>query len=204
MTDKAPLNAESYENDSAKLYKCSKGSHSRANLFATTIFDLNVLQFHWLQMIGFAERAGVEYDKQDVQQLVPNENVAQVLFPTIDVETLQSGEEENRRRAAAADAVDFHVLKRLLTKHSHDTFVPPEHNDIPVHEFYRIDASQLNEALFDRMWREGVPVVIDNAGKDLVEDWSPQGFKTQFGPEACCEFVRGMRRNMGLTNTSRA
>lgn len=189
MTDKAPLNVESYEHDNARLYKCSKGSHSRANLFATTIFDLKVLQFHWLQMIGFAERAGIQYDKQDVQQLLPNENVAQLLFPTIDVENLQSGEEENRQRAAAAERIDPELLKRYKTTQSHDTFVAPESINIPVHAFYRINASELNEPLFDRMWGQGIPVVIDNAGMNLSEDWTPEGFKKQFGREACCESI---------------
>jgi lysine-specific demethylase 3 len=195
MLDKAPVNLEVYQNDNARLYKCSKGSHSRVNLFATTIFELEELQFHWLQMIGFAERAKVQYDKKDVQQLLPNENVAQVLFPTIDVEGLQSGEEANRERAAAADRVDSKVLEAHLTPRSHNTSDPSDPNDIPVHPFYRIEASELTEALFDRMWREGIPMLIDNAGKDLSEDWSPQGFKTRFGREDCCESVTRVLTN---------
>ena len=188
MTDKAPLNVESFESDSTRLYQCSKGSHSRANLFATTIFDIDVLQFHWLQMIGFAEKAGVQYDRQDVQQLLPNENVAQLLFPSIDVRGLQSGEEEDRQRATAAERIDPEILQKYRTTQSHNTFAPPKSIKIPIHAFYRIDASELNESLFDRMWRQGVPVIIDNAGKDLSEDWTPKGFKKQFGREACCEF----------------
>lgn len=189
MSDKPPVSVESYQNDGGRLYQCSKGSHARINLFATTIFDLNVLQFHWLQMIGFAERAGIPYDKEDVQQLLPNENVAQVLFPTINLEAEQPGEAEERARAAATRKINQEELDQRLTTKCHNTFTPPSELDegFEGHPFYRVEASKLNEALFDRMWEDGTPIVIDNAGRGLTEDWTPQGFKESFGNEHCCE-----------------
>lgn len=189
MTDKAPLSEQSYQNDSARLYQCSKGSHARINLFATTIFDLNILQFHWLQMIGFAERANIAYDKQDVQQLLPNENVAQVLVPTIDVEVQQPGEQEERERAEATKSVTQEELDRHRTAKCHDYFTPPAALDegFDGHPFFRIDSADLTEALFDRMWEEGTPIVIDNAGKGMTQEWTPQGFKDRFGDEHCCK-----------------
>lgn len=189
MSDKPPVSVGSYQNDGGRLYQCSKGSHARINLFATTIFDLNVLQFHWLQMIGFAERAGIPYDKEDVQQLLPKENVAQVLFPTINLEVEQPGEAEERARAAATGSITKEDLEHHLTTKCHDTLTPPSELDegFKGHPFYRLEASKMKEALFDRMWQEGTPVVIDNAGQGLTEDWTPQGFKDSFGDEHCCK-----------------
>lgn len=189
MSDKVPVAMDRYNSDAGRLYQCSKGFHARINLFATTIFDLNVLQFHWLQMIGFAERAGIPYDKGDVQQLLPKENVAEVLFPIINLEAEQAGEAEERARAAATRSVMREDLDKYLATRCHDTFEPPPELDegFEGHPFYRVDASKLDEALFDRMWEGGTPIVVDNAGQGMTEDWTPQGFKNSFGDEHCCE-----------------
>jgi hypothetical protein len=175
-----------------RLLSCGQGLHSRKLLFATTTFDLNVLQYHWLQMVGFAERAGISYDKQDVKQLLPYDNVSGVLFPTIELEVYQPGQQEERERARATDAVTDETLKGYLTTQSHDSHdLPPEATEqFPSHAFYRIDASKLDEPIFDRMWRDGIPIVIDNAQSYLQEDWSPKGFQTLFGEEKCSMYLR--------------
>ncbi|KAJ9120864.1 hypothetical protein QFC22_002799 [Naganishia vaughanmartiniae] len=133
------------------------------------------------------ERAGILYDKQDVKQLLTNENASEILFPTVDIETVQPGQQEERNRAQATENITDDMLKSFLTKQSHDSHeLPPEAiEEFDSHPFYRIDASKLNEPTFDRMWRDGIPIVIDNAKSYLREDWSPKGFQKLFGDEKC-------------------
>jgi hypothetical protein len=138
-------------------------------------------------MVGFAERARIPYDKQDVKQLLSNENASEVLFPLIELEDVQPGQQEERERARVTNSVTDDTLKAYLTTKSHDTHeLPPEATEeFDSHDFYRIDASSLDEPIFDRMWRDGIPIVIDNAQSYLREDWTPKGFQTLFGDEKC-------------------
>jgi hypothetical protein len=111
-----------------RLLSCGQGHHSRKLLFATTRFDFRLLQDHWLRMIAFADRAGIPSDMNDVRQyLLFNDKVSQVLFQAIESAAYQPGQQEERERAGATDAVTDETLKSYLTTQSHDSHdLPPE------------------------------------------------------------------------------
>jgi hypothetical protein len=58
------------------------------------------------------------------------------------------------------------------------------------HAFMFVDAEELSNSLFDRLWARGEPIVVNNVGKRFKETWTPDTFIERFGQERCCKSRR--------------
>jgi hypothetical protein len=54
------------------------------------------------------------------------------------------------------------------------------------HPFMFVQASELDNELFDRLWARGEPIVVDKVGERFKKVWTPDTFIERFGDEGCC------------------
>ena len=54
------------------------------------------------------------------------------------------------------------------------------------HPFMFVQASELDNTLFDRLWARGEPIVVDKVGGRFKKIWTPDTFIERFGEEECC------------------
>jgi hypothetical protein len=68
---------------------------------------------------------------------------------------------------------------------------PSDIASLQSHKFFRLARDEMDRPTFDTMWKEGIPIVVDNVGSFFTRLWTPESFisRTHNAPEDadCCE-----------------
>lgn len=173
-----------------RLLNCAKGQHARTNFFASTTFELQELRQQWLNMVLFAERANVPWKAGNARQdLISDKvNVQDMLLSMEQLSTAVPGQDMDLARAATSEAIPRSSLRQFLRTRTQAYEMSTDETQAPSgHPFYRTDRSSLTESLFDRMWSDGIPIVVDGCGKGVSTSCTPEEFMKEFPIEPCCE-----------------
>jgi len=163
-----------------------KNFHVRPDLIPVTRFHAKDLEEHWYKLAAFVldgtgsleERmkwfypAHVEIDdtlSEKVQQYIEK-------YPT----TFPSG--------PASSLTDEEMSKYYVktTNPGVEPIVDPSGVGDKSHPFMFVQASELDNTLFDRLWARGEPIVVDKVGERFKKIWTPDTFIERFGKEDCC------------------
>lgn len=74
---------------------------------------------------------------------------------------------------------------------SHDSSIKPVPDPAGLepksHPFMLVQAPELDNKLFDRLWSKGEPMVVNGIGERFKQSWTPDAFISRFGTEECRE-----------------
>jgi hypothetical protein len=163
-----------------------KNFHVRPDLIPVTRFHAKDLEEHWYKLAAFVldgtgsleERmkwfypAHVEVDNElseKVQQYIEKHPTT---FPSGPISTLTDEE-----------------MSKYYVKTTNPTvqlIEDPAGLGDKSHPFMFVQASELDNTLFDRLWARGEPIVVDKVGERFKKIWTPDTFIERFGEEACC------------------
>jgi hypothetical protein len=160
--------------------------HVRPDLIPVTRFHAKDLEEHWYKLAAFVldgtgsleERmrwfypAHVEVDdalSEKVQQYIEKHPTT---FPSGPVSTLTDEE------------MSKYYVK--TTNPSVEPIADPAGLGDKSHPFMFVQASQLDNELFDPLWARGEPIVVDKVGERFKKVWTPDTFIERFGQEECC------------------
>jgi hypothetical protein len=163
-----------------------KNFHVRPDLIPVTRFHAKDLEEHWYKLAAFVldgtgsleERmkwfypAHVEVDStlsEKVQQYIEKHPTT---FPSGPISTLTDEE-----------------MSKYYVKTTNPTVEPiedPAGLRDKSHPFMFLQASELDNTLFDRLWARGEPIVVDKVGERFKKIWTPDTFIERFGKEDCC------------------
>jgi hypothetical protein len=160
--------------------------HVRPDLIPVTRFHAKDLEEHWYKLAAFVldgtgsleERmkwfypAHVEVDgtlSEKVQQYIEK-------HPT----TFSGGPK--------SDLTDEEMSKYYVntTNSNVEPIADPAGLRDKSHPFMFVQAFELDNELFDRLWARGEPIVVDKVGERFKKVWTPDTFIERFGEEGCC------------------
>jgi hypothetical protein len=163
-----------------------KNFHVRPDLIPVTRFHAKDLEEHWYKLAAFVldgtgsleERmkwfypSHVEVDNdlsEKVQQYIEKHPTT---FPSGPVSTLTDEE------------MSKYYVK--TTNPTIELIEDPAGLRDKSHPFTFVQASELDNELFDRLWARGEPIVVDKVGERFKKIWTPDTFIERFGKEDCC------------------
>ena len=176
--------------------KRSLNFHVRPDLIPVTRFHAKDLEAHWYKLASFVlDGTGsledrmkwfypthVEVDNSlsaNVQQYIENHPTS---FPT----------------SPTADLTDEEKAKYYVktTNPTVEAIQDPAGLREKSHPFMFVQAPELDNELFDRLWARGEPIVVDKVGERFKQTWTPDTFIERFGKEGCCKssFAPRIRR----------
>lgn len=167
---------------------CGNGHHKRSNLFASTTFELNELRYEWLNMLLFAEQENIHWREGNLWHDLLDGRVKISSLLSSKTDSVVPGREQEKERTTATDKISPSSLRRFLSTGARANETAAKSTDVTTtNQFYRTDHLTLTNTLFDRMWREGIPILVDGCGGGLVTACSPEEFIKAFPKKICCK-----------------
>ena len=174
--------------------KRSLNFHVRPDLIPVTRFHAKDLEEHWYKLASFVlDGTGSLEDRMKwfypAHVEVDNTVSAQVKqyiekYPT----SFPSG--------PTADLKDEEKAKYYVktTNPTVEAIPDPAGLKEKSHPFMFVQAPELDNELFDRLWARGEPIVVDKVGERFKQTWTPDTFIERFGKEGCCKSSVPLRR----------
>lgn len=160
--------------------------HWRPDLQPVSRFSEEELKTHWLALADFAIKG--DGARVDWQQLFGYSDEDGVKL----VEEIERFRAEHSGSLAREDksGMPLSDIQAMYTSLTHSTApLPSDPAGLAdrSHKFMKIDVDQLDNATFDHIWSRGEPIVVDEVGKRLKMEWTPDEMIAKFGDEACGE-----------------
>jgi hypothetical protein len=167
--------------------KRSTNFHVRPDLIPVTRFHATELEEHWYKLVAFVldgtgsleDRmkwfypAHVEVEKGISEKVKDYIERYPTTFPSGPSATL--AEEEKSK---------YYVK---TTNPGIEPIPDPAGLRDKSHPFMFVQATELDNELFDRLWARGEPIVVEKVGDKFKQTWTPDTFIERFGEEGCCK-----------------
>jgi len=163
-----------------------KNFHVRPDLIPVTRFHAKDLEEHWYKLAAFV-LDGTGSLEERMKWFYPahvevNNNLSEKVQQYIEKHptTFPSG--------PASSLTDEEMSKYYVktTNPGVEPIVDPSGLGDKSHPFMFVQASELDNTLFDRLWARGEPIVVDKVGEKFKKIWTPDTFIERFGKEDCC------------------
>jgi hypothetical protein len=161
--------------------------HVRPDLVPLTRFRVKDLEEHWYKLISFVlDGTGTLEERL---KWLPTSSESS------DAESLIKKVEEYINTYPTTFSADPNPdllpeeMERYYSKSTNPSIPPledPAGLEEESHPFIFVQAEELDNALFDRLWARGEPIVVNGVGKRFKQTWTPDTFIQRFGDEPCC------------------
>jgi hypothetical protein len=165
--------------------------HYGSCLIPVTRYIHEELKKDWSGLVAFIARSQTAYSQTLPLLALPFREHLEAVSSTMPTgQPLPGQADEEARVLATKDISQAHLeaFKSSITAPSQPT--DPAGLNVN-HPFYRIGKEALSDSIFDAMWLQGVPLVVDGVGDLLKLDWTPEGFIKRTDrndmDQVCCE-----------------
>lgn len=166
--------------------RAPKVMHVRPDLLPITRFHRQDLEAHWAKLLSFV---------LDGDGYTLDERIKWLGFDADDVDLRAKVDryvQKHASKTSSGSQDDDRDTKRYYTRSTlPDSEVPaipdPAELEDKSHPFILVPADELDNALFDRLWAKGEPMVVDRVGNRFKQSWTPDAFIQRFGQEQCRE-----------------
>jgi hypothetical protein len=150
--------------------------HYGGCLVPVTRYIHEELKKDWSDLVTFIARSDTVYAQTLPLLALPFREHLQAVSTTMQSEQSLPGQTDEKARVLATQSIPQTRLEAFKSS----TTAPSQPVDpagLPSsHPFYRINKEALTDSMFDAMWLQGVPVVVDGVGEMLKLDWTPESF----------------------------
>lgn len=154
--------------------------HLRGDLQPTSRFTREELESNWLALVNYVLEPGDDFTIEERIASLGLEDEEEELSSAVrQWFTSQPAASPSSDEAMSEDDV------RALYDASKEQPSVPDASGVTPLPYMFIDVDKLHNATFNQLWARGEPIVVDNVGKRLKEDWSPETFIERFGHEKC-------------------
>jgi len=165
--------------------------HYGGCLIPVTRYIREELKKDWSELVAFIARSQTAYAQTLPLLTLPFREHLEAVSSTMRAQQPLPGQADEEARVLATKDISqaqLEACKSSVTAASQ----PTDPAGLSVnHPFYRIRKEALSDSIFDAMWLQGVPLVVDGVGDLLKLDWTPESFikRTERNDldQVCCE-----------------
>ncbi|WWC85206.1 uncharacterized protein L201_000065 [Kwoniella dendrophila CBS 6074] len=144
----------------------------------------NLLKNH--KLLPLPQKSNSNEDDVDVEPIIPLPKDDIVIDSSLIEEGEKNQEENHGNDSRSIDKIEKQKWRYTKITNPHVEPIPdPAELSEHSREFMLIDDKDLTNAVFDKMWSQGEPIVVDNVDKKLHLGWGPDDFIERFGQEEC-------------------
>ena len=191
------VSAQTWNKDAGtRILRCTTNHgmarmHYGSCLIPVTRYIREELQKDWAELVAFIAQSQTAYAQTLPLLTLPFRENLEAISSAMPAGQRLPGQADEEARVLATKAIlqtQLEACMSSITAASQPT--DPAGLNLN-HPFYRIGKEALSDSIFDAMWLQGVPLVVDGIGDLLKLDWTPEGFikRTEQNDldQICCE-----------------
>jgi hypothetical protein len=171
--------------------KRSTNFHVRPDLVPVTRFHAKDLEEHWYKLVAFV-LDGTGSLEERMKWLYPTHPGSDA---EVDGDLSRKVDEYIKKHPttfppAPDPGLSDEEVSRYYAKSTNpgvEAIPDPAELRERSHPFIFVQAGDLDNELFDRLWARGEPIVVNQVGDRFKQTWTPDTFIERFGVEPCCE-----------------